>query len=244
MWKTTSVTPRINKWLAVFVIVFLLLGIWFIFCMRTSPADNKDTAKPDEPKESIVPLQFTSSPVPEEVRQKMQGVTISEKSPVGFDDLSYLTLSYAGYDGKTHTGNMIVSAELADEVISIFKELYNIGFPIEKMRLPCEYDGVDELSMRDNNTSAFNDRPIEGTGGMSFHQLGRAIDINPLVNPYIRFSDGEVLPTTASEYLDRTLGEKGMITEDSPCVGIFKKYGWEWGGDWHSLKDYQHFEKK
>lgn len=246
MWKITSATPHINKWLVILFIAvaFLLLGIWCILSMSTLPADNTDTQKSDVPKEDIAPLQFTSSAVPDEVRKKMQGVTISENSPVGFDDLSYLTLSYTGYDGKTHAGNMIVSAELADEVISIFKELYNIGFPIEKMRLPCEYDGVDENSMRDNNTSAFNDRPIEGTGGLSYHQLGRAIDINPLVNPYIRFSDGVVLPETAYKYLDRTLGKEGMIAEDSPCVEIFKKYGWDWGGDWKSVKDYQHFEKK
>ena len=111
------------------------------------------------------------------------------------------------------------------------------------MKLPCEYGGIDELSMRDNNTSAYNDRPIEGSGATSYHQLGRAIDINPLVNPYIRFSDGEVLPETARQYLDRNRSVKGMINDDSPCVHVFKKYGWTWGGDWNSVKDYQHFEK-
>lgn len=187
---------------------------------------------------------FSKSEIPEKIRRKMMNVTISENSHVTFDDLAYLTLSYIGYDGKTHTGNMVVDKELADEVISIFRQLYEIEFPIEKMRLPYEYDGVDEMSMRDNNTSAFNDRPIEGSGGLSFHQLGRAIDINPLVNPYVRHSDGVVLPTTASKYINRQLDEKGMITEDSQCVEIFKKHGWEWGGDWKSLKDYQHFEKE
>ena len=187
---------------------------------------------------------FSKSEIPEEIREKMYGKTISDKSHVSYDDLSYLTLSYYGYDDEIHTGNMIVAKELADEVICIFKELLNEKFPIQKMVLPCEFDGIDEYSMQANNTSAFNDRPIEGTGGLSYHQLGRAIDINPLINPYIRFSDNTVLPTTAEPYLDRTLDVKGMINEGSKCVEIFEKYGWNWGGYWNSLKDYQHFEKK
>ena len=243
--KITFQTPHTNK--RVFVISFcvLLVIISVVAGVRTGTEEKipKVHMGKTQPKQEKVELVFASEPIPEEIRIRMQGVTISDKSHVTFDDLSYLTLSYMGYDGKTHIGNMVVASEITDEVVQIFKELYDIKFPIQKMRLPCEYDGVDEYSMRDNNTSAFNDRPIEGTGALSYHQLGRAIDINPLVNPYVRFSDGSVLPTTAHKYLDRTLDEKGMILPDSECVQIFKKYGWTWGGDWTSLKDYQHFEK-
>ena len=247
--KITFQTLHINrKVLAVAcILIVLAVSAFWIFAASEEELPKELPIKPQpatQPQPEEIKLKFTSEPIPEEIRNKMRGVTISEKSPVDFDDLSYLTLTYIGYDGESYIGNMVVANEIADEVIQIFKELYNIKFPIEKMRLPYEYDGVDELSMRDNNTSAFNDRPIEGTGGLSFHQLGRAIDINPLVNPYIRFSDGEVLPTTAHKYLDRSLDEVGMIKEDSPCVEIFKKYGWTWGGDWTTVKDYQHFEKK
>ena len=192
-------------------------------------------------EESFTPV-FEKSDIPNEVKDKMYGVTISDSSRVGFDGLSYLTLSYIGYDGENHTGNMIVDKNLADEVVCIFKELYEAKFPIEKIRLACEYGGVDELSMEDNNTSAFNDRPVTGGSGLSYHQLGRAIDINPLVNPYIKGS--VVLPASAQWYTDRTSEAVGIITSDSDCVKIFKKYGWTWGGDWRSLKDYQHFEKR
>lgn len=207
---------------------------------ETSAVSGKETVTETD---EFVPV-FEKSEIPEDIRNEMYGVTISDKSHVSFDELSYLTLTYVGYDGESHIGNMVIDKELADEVIEIFKELYEIEFPIEKMRLACEYDGVDEMSMRDNNTSAFNDRPIAGGTGLSYHQLGRAIDINPLVNPYIRFSDNLLLPETAGEYLDRNLDVQGMIKEDSECVAIFKKYGWAWGGDWNSLKDYQHFEKR
>lgn len=213
-----------------------------------SGKDISDTGS--ESIEAIAPITtapdivFEKSAIPEDIKTKMWNVTISEKSVVTYEDLSYLTVTFMGYDGTAKKGNLIVDADIADEVLTIFRELYEAEFPIEKIKLPSEYGGSDELSMQDNNTSAFNDRPIEGSGALSYHQLGRAIDINPLVNPYIRFSDGEVLPTTAHKYLDRALDETGMIKPDSICVEIFKKYGWTWGGDWNSVKDYQHFEKK
>ena len=202
----------------------------------TKVAENKDTVS------DHYEIVFTKSEIPEEIRERMMGVTIREDSRMQFEDLSYLTITHIGYDGKSHTGNMIVNKKLADEVLSIFKELYEIKFPIERMELVHKYGGSDELSMRANNTSSFNDRPVSGGTGLSYHQLGQAIDINPLVNPYIKKS--VVLPETAHEYTDRTLNAKGMINSDSECVQIFKKYGWTWGGDWTSLKDYQHFEKR
>ena len=174
----------------------------------------------------------------------MQGVTIHTSSRVSFDDLSYLTLTYVGYNGENSIGNMIVDKNLADEVLAIFKELYEAGFPIERIEPAYKFGGDDELSMENNNTSSFNDRPVTGGNSLSYHQLGRAIDINPYVNPYVKSSKGVVLPASAHMYADRNIEEKGMIKADGVCVKIFKKYGWTWGGDWRSLKDYQHFEKR
>lgn len=187
--------------------------------------------------------EFKKEEIPQQLKNKMQGVTISSKSHVTFDDLCCLTISYYGYDDKIHVGQLIVNKKLGDEVLNIFKELLEIKFPIEKMKPACEYGGDDEKSMSDNNTSAFNDRPIEGSGGLSYHQLGTAIDINPLINPYIRLSDNTVLPTNARKYLKRDEEYKGIIKEGGSCVSIFEKYGWTWGGNWKSLKDYQYFEK-
>ncbi len=197
--------------------------------------------RPDNLSETNVNPIFAKEDIPDAVKEKMLNVTISDSSPVSFSDLSYLTITYIGYDDAVHTGNMVIDKTLADDALDIFKELYAEGFPIEKIRLACEYGGSDELSMEDNNTSCFNDRPIEGTNTVSNHALGRAIDINPLINPYIK--GDTLLPVTAGQYLDRGLNEKGIITADGICVRIFKSHGWEWGGDWNSLKDYQHFEK-
>ena len=251
--QTTHLTPRIIKIMNILIAILILCGCSLgnvsnyeqnNNAVEEQPYVEQETVQEDEAVEEYVFVPtFAKEPIPQDIREKMWGVTISAKSHLGFDDLSYLTITYLGYDDVPHEGHMIVAAEIADEVLNIFRELYEAQFPIEKMNLPCEYDGIDELSMEDNNTSAFNDRPIEGSGGLSYHQLGRAIDINPLINPYIKFSNNMLLPETAGRYLDRTLGEKGMITDDCECVRIFEKYGWVWGGTWHSLKDYQHFEK-
>ena len=240
MWKTSSLILRISSIIIAIILCLVIGGMVAWYIQHRDPDDNisekavktsiekteetlempQTSEKSETPKENVKEPEpvFEYRSVPQEIQDKMWGVTISEKSHVTFDDLAYLTLSYVGYDGKMHTGNLVVAKELAGEVVSIFRELYEVKFPIEKMRLPYEYDGIDELSMQDNNTSAFNDRPIEGSGALSYHQLGRAIDVNPLVNPYVRFSDNKVFPVTATVYLDRNLDETGMISADSQCV--------------------------
>ena len=91
--------------------------------------------------------------------------------------------------------------------------------------------------MKDNNTSAFNYRFISGTRVISKHASGLAIDINPLLNPYVKNG----INTPEGSTYDTT--KAGTLTVNSPLVKEFKKKGWKWGGDWKNLKDYQHFEK-
>jgi len=232
-------------------IVFIIFGTFFCGCgvKNTSTEEKARTAyntcvsMPVTEEEHFQAV-FGKEEIPEDIKAEMIGVTIHENSRVTFDDLSYLTLTYVGYDEESHIGNMIVDKELGDEVLAIFKELYEAGFPIESVEPAYKYDGDDSRSMENNNTSAFNDRPLTGGNSLSYHQLGRAIDINPYVNPYVKASKGIILPASAKAYADRGINEKGMIKADGICVEIFKKYGWSWGGDWKSLKDYQHFEKR
>ena len=241
MWKGMIMIPTINKYIAVILLAILLAGCSPAEERVSTTIDDRPVEKAQEPP---VVVTFEKEDIPQEIQEEMMGVTISENSVMKFDDLAYLTLTYVGYDGKDHIGNMIVDKKLAGEVISIFKELYEVKFPIEIIEPAYKYNGDDELSMESNNTSAFNDRPVTGGTGLSYHQLGRAIDINPYVNPYVKTSAGIVLPASAQAYTERDIEEKGMIKADGDCVRIFKKYGWTWGGDWSSLKDYQHFEKR
>ena len=127
---------------------------------------------------------------------------------------------------------------------AIFSKLHRARFPIEKIRLIDEYKGSDDASMADNNTSAFNHRPVIGEKNvLSNHSYGLAIDINPLINPYISRTN-TVAPPEGKKYVNREIKVPGIITKDSVCFRIFKDYGWAWGGDWKTIKDYQHFEKE
>jgi hypothetical protein len=127
-------------------------------------------------------------------------------------------------------------------VVEIFGRLAEQRYPIEKMQTVENYRGAeDELSMRDNNTSAFNCRPLPGSDNWSLHAYGRAIDLNPLVNPYIDGA-GNLEPATAGRYLDRTLADPALLKPGDPAVLAFTDRGWRWGGAWRNPIDYQHFE--
>jgi len=166
----------------------------------------------------------------------------TDESVAPLEDLRLLTVCHRGFDGADHQGELIVHESVAEEVLEIFKELHDLQFPIEKIQLVSRYDYSDDLSMAANNSSGFNFRKVQGTNHLSWHAYGLAIDINPRINPYI-LASGEVLPHNGERYTDRGLEVPGMILEDSPVVKIFKSYGWEWGGDWDVVKDYQHFQK-
>ena len=185
---------------------------------------------------------FYAVVITQDVRVRMEGKSMKPNKRITYDDLRYVKVLYYGYDDAVHEGELVVHKEIAFEVVQIFKELYEAKFPIERMQLIDDYGAVDEDSMMANNTSAFNYRLINNSNTLSNHAKGRAIDINPFYNPYVKGSYVE--PSGAGKYTDRSLGEKGMIAKDSICVQIFKKYGWTWGGDWKTVKDYQHFEKE
>jgi hypothetical protein len=163
--------------------------------------------------------------------------------PVGPGQLRRIDVAHIGFDGQTHRGALIVHQDLVPEVITIFEQLYQLGFPIEKMRPVDQYlGGDDELSMEDNNTSAFNCRGIPGTDRWSQHAYGRAIDLNPLLNPSID-STGAFQPKNATAYLDRSRTDLGLLHNGDPAVHVFTDRGWQWGGYWTTPIDYQHFER-
>jgi hypothetical protein len=125
-------------------------------------------------------------------------------------------------------------------LVRALRSMYRNDFKIRRMRLVDHYGGSDRRSMRADNTSAFNCRRVAGTTRWSEHAYGRAIDINPVENPYVA-SDGTVSPRRGSAYVDRSRHAKGMIHARDSTVRAFRRVGWGWGGYWRSSKDYQHF---
>lgn len=184
--------------------------------------------------------------IPEEVKLRINGKSYGEDCTIPYEELRYVRVLHWGFDKKTHLGEMIVNKAIAQDVVDIFKELYEIKYPIEKMVLVDEYDADDNKSMADNNTSAFNFRMIDGTDKISQHGYGVAIDINPLYNPYVRKVNKKtvVTPKNGKKYADRSLDCEYYIQKDDPCYKAFISRGFTWGGEWKSSKDYQHFEKQ
>ena len=156
-------------------------------------------------------------------------------------DFRYVHVLHIGADGNVHSGELIVNKKIAGDITDIFIKLYEAGYGIEKIKLIDEYNGDDDLSVQDNNTSSFNFRFVAGSKHLSKHSLGMAIDINPLYNPYI--VNGKVAEWGAP-YTDRTKDFPYKMTKDDLCVKLFKQHGFKWGGDcWKNTLDYQHFEK-
>lgn len=212
--------------------------------IKKLPANSiVDVAKMDQKLQDSL---FYFKELDQEIIDRIYGKSYKEYCDVPYSDLRYIRVLHKDFEGNTRIGEMIVNKAIAQDVVDIFKELYKISYPIEKMLLIDEYDADDIKSMEDNNTSAFNFRYIEGTTKRSVHSDGLAIDINPFYNPYVRTKNNEteVLPASAAEYADRTKEHIYYIKKDDPCYKAFTSRGFTWGGEWKNSKDYQHFEKK
>lgn len=159
--------------------------------------------------------------------------------PLPVEDLRAVDLAFWGFDGAVHDGRIVVAADVVDDVEGVFRDLFAARYPIERLEPIDVYGGSDDASVDANNTSAFNCRKATGGTGWSEHAFGRAIDLNPLVNPYVRGS--VVLPERSRAFLDRTRTDPGVIHDGDPAVRAFASRGWVWGGTWTTLKDYQHF---
>jgi D-alanyl-D-alanine carboxypeptidase-like protein len=169
----------------------------------------------------------------------MTGVSWRPGCPVALDALHLLTVSYRTADATARRGELVVNADAVDAITRAFRRLFDANYPITKMRLIDEYGGDDERSMNDDNTSAFNCRPSTGGTTWSQHAYGRAVDINPFENPWVK--GNKVDPPAAARYADRSRTGRKMIHRGDAVWRAFVDVGWGWGGDFQSLKDYQHF---
>jgi hypothetical protein len=183
----------------------------------------------------------TIGPVTAAVRTRM-GETWSSACPVGLASLRYVTVVFRGFDGKAHRGELVVAASAASKLVSAFRSLYAVSFPIEEMRLPGTADLRARPTGDGNNTAAYVCRAARGQTRFSEHAYGLAIDVNPFVDPEVKRD--LVLPELASAYKDRTWHRGGMFLPGGAAVRAFTSQGWGWGGDWTGSKDYMHFSAK
>jgi hypothetical protein len=183
---------------------------------------------------------FTStiSAVPPSVAKRS---TWRKRCPVPLDELSYLTMSFWGFDREHHTGEMIVNESVAHQVVGVFRKLFRAKFPIEEMRVVTRHDLRAPPTGDTNNTTSYSCRRTTQAETWSEHSYGLAIDINPFHNPYM--SGDLVAPERASAYMNRAWRRPGMIFEGNVVTDAFDALGWEWGGRWDSLKDWMHFSR-
>lgn len=191
---------------------------------------------------------MTKSKIPQEIAENMIKTKVwTHECPVPMERLSLLALPYHNFDGIDCIGELIVLDDISDVVIDIFTQLASIKFPIRKMKAMHHYQGNDNASMEDDNTSCFNYRNIPNTTMISKHSYGLAIDVNPRENPYIVYNIDEenayakIFPRSGVTFVNRIPDNRQGMVED--IVDLFKSRGFNWGGEWRNkCIDWHHFE--
>ena len=211
--------------------IFLLLGLVHVF------ADS---------------YTFSIAPINANMKQRMiNGNSWKQNCPVALKDLRYLNMAFIDFSGNTQIGEMIVHKDVAKDVTQIFEMLYVEKYPIRKMHLISRYHGNDYKSIEADNTSAFNCRAVTGNKNKwSNHAYGKAIDLNPIENPYVsrkgtssHKKSSAYLPAKRMRKHNASSANRAVLLNNDKVVRRFKSYGWRWGGDWRYIKDYQHFDK-
>lgn len=188
---------------------------------------------------------FYYEPLTDAVKKRIYGYSYKKDCTIPFESLRYVSVYYKDFKNETKVGEIICNQAIADDLVEIFYELYQAEYPIGQIRLIDEFAADDDLSCLENNTSCFNYRVISGTTKLSKHAKGLAIDINPVYNPYVTYPNGEihVSPEGSDMYADRNAVFSYKIDENDLCYQLFTAHGFTWGGNWKTLKDYQHFQK-
>ena len=227
-----------------FSTLFLVAGLG-CGCAAAEPGDRpSETAQVDSDSDSPVEAPSYSSEIttlPEDLRSAMSGSTWSHECPVHLNDLRLITLNHWDFSGEVQSGTIVVAATAVATIDEVFRIAFEAKYPFTRVEPASTYGGDDTASMAANNTSAFNCRAVTGGSSWSQHSYGNAIDINPIQNPYVKGST--TLPPEGEPYRLRDPSVPGLLVDDSPVVLAFKAAGWGWGGEWNSLKDYQHFSE-
>jgi hypothetical protein len=199
-----------------------------------------------------VPLAFlalqqyesTIRPLPAPLRSSLEGRFWQPGCPEPLSELRLLTVTHWGFDGKPHTGRLVVNRDVAAPLAKVFRRLYRLRFPIRHMELGDLYGPRRAHPADGDVTGSFHCRRAvpspcgSGSGNWSNHAYGHAVDLNPMENPYV--GCGAVYDPRSRPYVDRAPLRKGMVTPE--VVRAFRSIGWGWGGDWTgSTKDYMHF---
>lgn len=216
--------------LGLLIVLAILPGLVLTGCLDATSGRPPPAGYPVPPYSSVVRTVTAAS----------LGTSWRSGCPVGPSDLREVRVTYWGYDGEAHAGGVIVHRTVATQIATVFRKLYDARFQIRRIHPVTVYGSDDDRSMAANNTSAFNCRRVTGGTGWSEHAYGKAIDVNPVQNPYVTGS-GVVLPPNGERWAHTRIDVPGMALPGKTLVNAFASIGWGWGGTWTSIKDYQHF---
>lgn len=222
--------------------------------MHSESVEIINSIEDDTKEESNSISEFSKEPfyieeITDELKEKMNGKSYAEgidESIINFSMLRHVVIKYYDFNDEIQNGEIVCNEKIAEDILEIFKGLFDAGYQLERVQLIDEYDADDDASMDANNTSCFNYRVVDNTTKLSYHAYGLAIDVNPFYNPYVQMRNGEeyVCPTGSVQYVDRENNFPYKIDENDLAYKLFKEHGFIWGGDWNNCKDYQHFEKR
>src|SRR4051812_7898696 len=233
-----GVSGVLGKMPAVRTLLMSALGIVLVAC--SGAARQPEGANAGSGKAAVREgFAFSARKLPPRIRKLVTGVSWHRGCPVPRGELRYLHIAFYDFDGRVRRGEMVANASAVPALRSAFGELYAKRFPIRRMRLVDHYGGSDFRSIEADNTSAFNCRHATGQSRWSEHAYGRAVDLNPIENPYVL--NGRTSHRDSRPYLDRSRHRRGMAYAGGTLVRAFKRVGWGWGGDWSNPTDYQHF---
>ncbi|TDD67353.1 M15 family peptidase [Actinomadura darangshiensis] len=235
---------------ATFLAALLVVPVAATGCGRGSDDGGGGSAPPATPPTASAPGTPSATPTKQGFQSDVKKVTAGDLKeswrkgcPVPTSGLRMIEMTYWGMDDRPHTGGrLVVNAKAADDLVTVFKKLYGMRYPIERMEPVDKYGGSDFDSIEANNTSAFNCRNATGSSSFSQHAYGYAVDINPCQNPYV-YADGHVAHKDCKKYKDRENDDPGVIHAGDKVVKAFASIGWGWGGEWSGARDYQHFSK-
>ncbi len=188
--------------------------------------------------------EFSKSEIRPAIKSRIYKKSYPENCPFPLNELVLLNVTHINFNGKKQKGELIVSRRIADDMLFIFEKLFEQRYPIEKIRLIDDYDADDDISVANNNSSAFCYRTISDTTTISNHAYGIAVDINPYYNPYIK--NGNIAQHVNFDFaFNRETNNEYFIKKNDFCYNLFKSRGFSWGGDWgNKNEDYQHFYKE
>lgn len=236
-------------------IILTLLLIPAIAATALSPSDARpgialaDFCWSEAAADTLTPQlleAFRSYEIPEAVAERMRGKSYPEGCPIPLSDLRYLIIPHFDGHGNVRLGEMVCHRTVARQLLDIFRELFYAHYPIERMVLIDDYDADDERSMSANNTTCFCYRTVAGSRKLSRHSLGKAVDINPLYNPFVRrTARGTIItPEAGRQWADRTIADNPYaVRRGDAAWRAFTRRGWRWGGSWRTRPDYQHFQQ-